>query len=112
MEEFAPLREEAEHRGRAIKAASDRHAPPDEACRLISDFERAELRMIQYVEAHMQSCAIPEGVSNQLRSGHHGTEVLLKKVCMVTDQRRQGVNGNFDRIWPPEGLTGDFGTRP
>ena len=86
MEEFTSLREEAEHRGRAIKVANDRHAPPDEACRLIGDFERAELRMIQYVEAHSQNCAFPQGISSQLRSGHNGTEALLKKVCMVADQ--------------------------
>lgn len=111
MEEFTSLREEAEHRGRAIKAAKDRHAPPDEACRLIGDFERAELRMVQYVEAHAQNCAFPAGISSQLRSGHNGTEALLKKVCMVADQGRPGVNGDFDRIWPPKGPTGDFDTR-
>ena len=31
MKGFAPLREEAERRGKLIKAASDRKAPPDEA---------------------------------------------------------------------------------
>src|SRR6266404_4785811 len=32
---FAPLREEAEKRGKLIKEASQRHAPPVEACKLI-----------------------------------------------------------------------------
>ncbi len=32
MKEFMPLREEAEKRGKLIKAASERHAGPDEAC--------------------------------------------------------------------------------
>jgi hypothetical protein len=109
-EEFIPLREEAERRGRLIKAASDRHAPPDEACRLISDFEQAEVQMIKYVEAHTQSCGIPAPVADQLKGGHTSTEALMKKVCMVADQRRQGVNGNFDRVWPPKGPTGDFNT--
>src|SRR5437588_13049398 len=43
---FAPLREEAEKRGKLIKAASDRKAPPHEACKLIGDFGQAELKMI------------------------------------------------------------------
>jgi hypothetical protein len=99
MTDFIPLREEAERRGRLIKAASERHAPRDEACRLISDFERAEAKMIDYVEAHRQSCAIPEQVSYQLRDGHKGTEALLKKVCVAAE---------YDRAWPPKGPTGDF----
>jgi hypothetical protein len=32
MNDYALLREEAEKRGRLIKAASERKAPPDEAC--------------------------------------------------------------------------------
>ena len=42
MKAFMPLREEAEKRGKLIKAASDRHAPPDEACKLIRNFSQAE----------------------------------------------------------------------
>ena len=38
MKDFVPLREEAEKRGKAIKAASDRHASPQEACKLIGNY--------------------------------------------------------------------------
>ena len=51
MKEFVPLREEAEKRGKLIKAASERHAPPDEACKLIGNFGQAEIKMIKYVES-------------------------------------------------------------
>ena len=50
MKAFVPLREEAEKRGKLIKAASDRHAPPDEACKLIRNFSQAEVKMIKYIE--------------------------------------------------------------
>ena len=46
MKGFVPLREEAERRGKLIKAASDRKAPPDEACKLIKNFGQAEMKMI------------------------------------------------------------------
>ncbi len=46
MKGFVPLREEAERRGKMIKAASDRKAPPDEACKLIKNFGQAEMKMI------------------------------------------------------------------
>jgi hypothetical protein len=89
MKDFVPLREEAERRGKLIKAASDRHAPPDEACKLIGNFGEAEVKMIKYVETHQSKCGIPPQVVDQLRSGHKGTETLLKRVCAVAQQAQQ-----------------------
>ena len=48
MKKFMPLREEAEKRGKLIKAASERQATPDEACKLIGNFGQAEIKMIKY----------------------------------------------------------------
>src|SRR5205814_1502837 len=56
MQGFVPLREEAEKRGKLIKAAGERKAPPDEACKLIGNFGKAELNMIKYVEANATKC--------------------------------------------------------
>jgi hypothetical protein len=44
MNGFLPLREEAEKHSRLIKAASERKAPPDEACKLIGDFAKPKSR--------------------------------------------------------------------
>ena len=63
MKGFLPLREEAEKRGKMIKAASDRHAPPAEACKLIENFGQAEVKMIKYVETHAAKCGIPPQIS-------------------------------------------------
>ena len=89
MKEFVPLREEAERRGKLIKAASDRHASPDEACKLIGNFGAAEVKMIKYVESHAASCGIPAQIAEQLKTGHKGTEALQKKVCAVAQQVQQ-----------------------
>src|SRR6202043_3480280 len=89
MKAFIPLREDAEKRGKLIKAASDRHATPDEACKLIGSFGQAEMKMIRYVESHMAKCGIPAQVSDQLKNGHKNTENLLKKVCTVAQQVQQ-----------------------
>lgn len=89
MKEFVPLREEAERRGKLIKAASDRKAPPDEACKLIGNFGQAELKMIKYVEAHAASCGIPPQIADQLKAGHKNTDQLQKKVCSVAQQMQQ-----------------------
>src|SRR5258708_36040539 len=76
-----PLREEAETRGKLIKAASYRHAPPDEACKLIGSFGQAEIKMIKYIESHAAKCGIPAQVGDQMKSGHKNTETMQKKVC-------------------------------
>jgi hypothetical protein len=89
MKGFMPLREDAEKKGKLIKAASERHAPPDEACKLIGAYSQAEVKMIKYVESHAASCGIPAQVADQLKGGHKGTEALEKKVCAVAQEAQQ-----------------------
>ncbi|MEI9922673.1 MAG: hypothetical protein WDN50_03015 [Bradyrhizobium sp.] len=86
MKAFMPLREEAEKRGKLIKAASDRHAPPDEACKLISNFSVAETKMLKYVETHLTQCGIPPQVLDQLKNGHKNSEGMQQKICAVAQQ--------------------------
>jgi len=89
MKAFLPLREDAEKRGKLIKAASDRHAPPDEACKLIGSFGQAEIKMIKYVEGHAAKCGIPPQIADQLKNGHKNTEKMQKQVCAVAQQGQQ-----------------------
>jgi len=89
MKGFLPLREEAEKRGKLIKAASDRHAAPEEACKLIGNFGQAEIKMIKYVETHSAQCGIPPQVANQLKTGHKNTENMQQRVCAVAQGQQQ-----------------------
>ena len=86
MKGFVPLREEAERRGKMIKAASDRKAPPDEACKLIRNFGQAELKMIKYVETNSAKCGIPPQIADQLKNGHKNTDKMQTQVCNVAQQ--------------------------
>ena len=86
---FMPMRAEAEKRGKLIKAASDRHASPDEACKLIGNFSQIETKMMKYVETHASQCGIPPQVTEQLKSGHKNTENMQQKVCGVAQQQVQ-----------------------
>jgi hypothetical protein len=89
MKQFLPLREEAEKRGKLIKAASDRKAGPEEACKLIGNYSAAEAKMIEYVKSHAAKCGIPAQIGEQLQGNHKGTEALQKKVCAVAQQVQQ-----------------------
>jgi hypothetical protein len=93
MKTFMPLRAEAEKRGKMIKAASERRAPPDEACKLIGNYSQAELKMIKYVEANSTKCGIPPQIAEQLKNGHKNTEKMQKTVCTVAQQRPTGPAG-------------------
>jgi len=89
MKGFIPLREDAEKKGKMIKAASDRKAPPDEACKLITNFGAAEAKMVKYVETNSQKCGIPPQIGDQLKAGHKNTEQMREKVCGVAQQMAQ-----------------------
>jgi hypothetical protein len=93
MKNFVPLREEAEKRGKLIKAASDRHAQPDEACKLIESYSKAELKMMEYVKLNSTKCGIPPQISEQMKKGHAGTEAMIKKVCGAAQAQQRGPAG-------------------
>ena len=103
MKGFVPLREEAERRGKLIKAASDRKAPPDEACKLIKNFGQAELKMIAYVQNNSAKCGIPPQIAEQLRTGHKNTDKMQKQVCTMA-QWRPSAGSDRDEVLGP----GDF----
>jgi hypothetical protein len=93
MKGFVPLREEAEKRGKIIKAASERHAQPDEACKLIGDYSKAESKMIEYVKLNATKCGIPPQIGEQLKKGHTGTEAMMKNVCAAAQAGSRGPAG-------------------
>ena len=105
IKEFVPLREEAERRGKLIKAASERRAPPHEACELIESFHHSQIKMIKYIEANSATCGILPEIADQLRAGRRNTEAMQKLVCAVARraQRRgpAGPVGDFDDIGAP-----------
>jgi hypothetical protein len=114
MKGFVPLRAEAEKNGKQIKAASERHAPPDEACKLIGNYSQSEIKMIKYIEANAATCGIQPRIADQFKAIHKNTETMLNKVCAVAQQAQSrppaGPVGDF---WPaskrePAGPVGDF----
>jgi hypothetical protein len=78
MKNFVPLREDAEKRGKLIKAAMERHAQPTETCKLIENYSQAELRMMKYIQTNSAKCGIPPQIAEQMKKGHEGTEATLK----------------------------------
>jgi hypothetical protein len=86
MKGFLPLRAEAERRGKLIKAAGDRKAGPEEACKLITGFGQAEIKMIKYIDTNAAKCGIPQQIADQLKQSHKNTEGMQQKVCSFAQQ--------------------------
>jgi hypothetical protein len=93
MKQFLPLRLEAEKRSHALKAAGEKHAGPDVACKLIGSFIQAEVKMIKYVEVNGARCGIPPQISDQMKKGHQGAEAMQTKICAAAQQVQKGPVG-------------------
>ena len=93
MKDFLPLRQEAEKRGQVLKVAGERHAGPDEACKLIGNFLQAETKMVKYVETNAARCGIPPQISEQLKKGHVSTEAMRTRVCGAAAQMQKQQQG-------------------
>ncbi len=93
MKHFLPLRQDAEKKAALIKAAGARKAPPDEACKLISSFAGAEVKMISFIDTNAKKCGIPPEIGKQMRDGHANTEKMKTTVCNVAAQRAAGGGG-------------------
>ncbi len=94
MKQFMPMREEAERRGKLLRAASDKHAGPDVACKLMTSFIQAEVKMMKFVETNAARCEIPPQISQQLKTGHKRSEDMLTKICnAAANMKSQGSAG-------------------
>lgn len=90
MEKFAPLRQDAERRAKLIQAASERRAPPKEACALIKGYVQAEARLVNYVTTKQTACGIPSDIPKQLKANQARSQQMLKTVCTAAAQPQGG----------------------
>jgi hypothetical protein len=90
MAKFAPLREDAERRAKAIQTASERKAGPQEACGLIKAYVAAESRLVNYVTTKQTACGIPAEVPKQLKANQGRAQQMMKQVCLAAAQPQGG----------------------
>jgi len=84
--EFIRLRDDTEKKAKAIRAASDRHAPPKEACGLFNSFTAAEAKLIKYATDNSVWCSIPNEVIENLKAGHTKAMEIRAKVCEAANR--------------------------
>jgi hypothetical protein len=86
LAKFAPMRVEAEKRAKQVQAASERKAPPQEACNLIKAYVQAEARLVSYVTTKQTACGIPPDIPKQLKTNQARSQQMQKVVCQAAAQ--------------------------
>jgi hypothetical protein len=84
MNEFAPLRAEAEKRAKVLQAAIKNKVAREEACSLIKSFGAAEAKVVKFVTANAQQCGIPPQAIAQMKSNHDRTAKMQSNVCSAS----------------------------
>ena len=92
MQEFFKLRDDAEKKAVAIKAANDRKASPKEACALFTGLAASQTKMLKFVNENGQWCGIPPNIAEQIKQGSAKVTEIRTRVCQVAaaPQRQQG----------------------
>jgi hypothetical protein len=78
--EFMPLRQDAEKRAGAIKAAAAKKSQPA-LCAAFKNFAVAEAKMVKYVADNAANCGIPPDVGKNMRANHAKTTETRDRIC-------------------------------
>ncbi len=80
------MRDETQKAGQALRAASEKKAPPEEACKLFKVFVAAESKMIKGLEEGSQLCGVPADAIKQVKAQHVNVSKMAKQVCDAAAQ--------------------------
>lgn len=86
FKDFIRLRAEAEKRGKAVAAAGQRKATPQEACKLFDALMAAEVKFIKFTEDNAKWCGIPDEVPKHLAAEHAKVKQVRDRVCQLAAQ--------------------------
>jgi len=83
VQEFFKLRDDAEKKAAAIKAANDRKISPREACPLFGALLAAQNKMLKYTNDNGVWCGIPPQIADQLKQAVAKVSEIRTKVCQA-----------------------------
>jgi hypothetical protein len=78
------LKQDWEAKAQPIREASQSKASPETACKLITSFEEAEIKLINFMQANSAKCQIPCDVIEKAKMAHLTTEGLKQRTCGKT----------------------------
>jgi hypothetical protein len=79
--EFLPLRNDAQIKGQAIKAAIDRKAERSEICKIFRTFISAEAKVVKFVQDNGERCSVPADAVKVMKINHGKSTTMSNRVC-------------------------------
>ncbi len=79
--EFMPLRNDAQTKGMAIKAAIDRKADRGDICKAFRTFIAAEAKVVKFAQDHGSRCQIPADAVKVIKANHGKSVTMSNRVC-------------------------------
>jgi len=89
------LRDETQKAAGALKAAGEKKAGPEEACRLFKVFVAAEGKMIKALEDGAQICGVPPDAIKSVKAQHVAVAKTAKNVCEAAAQGARPAGPTF-----------------
>jgi hypothetical protein len=90
FKDFIKLRQDTEKHGKAVTAAGQRKASPQEACKLFNTLVTAERKLVKYVEDNATWCGIPPQVLTQLKEQDKQASQVRDRICQVASRGPTG----------------------
>jgi hypothetical protein len=76
-----PLRNDAQTKGMAIKAAVDKKAERSEICKIFRTFVAAEAKVVKFVQTNGSRCSIPADAVKTMKNNHSKSVSMSNRVC-------------------------------
>ena len=95
MQQFLPLRAEAEKRAGVLQTGINKKRGPPEICQLFRSFSEAEAKVVKFATANQAGCGIPPDVVAQMKKNHAKTSEVRDKVCAVAEKPAQPAGPNL-----------------
>lgn len=78
---FMPLRDDAQQKAAAVRAATEHKAERKEVCALVTRFATAEAAVVKFLEANKTWCGIPDEAVKAAKTGHERTLKFRTVAC-------------------------------
>ncbi len=78
---FIPLRDDAQHKAAAVRAATEHKAERKEVCALVTRFATAEAAVVKFLDANKTWCGIPDEAVKAAKTGHERTLKFRTVAC-------------------------------
>ncbi len=78
---FIPLRDDAQHKAAAVRAATEHKAERKEVCALVTRFATAEAAVVKFLETNKTWCGIPDEAVKSAKTSHEQTLKFRTVAC-------------------------------